>query len=96
LRNPEHSKKYMLNNRDKYNAYLSKYRASKLLACPKWLTKEQLLEIQNIYFEAKIKGLEVDHIVPLQGNNVCGLHVPWNLQLLSRAENASKSNKYID
>lgn len=94
-RDNEHSKKYIKNNRDKYNYYLAKYRAAKLKASPSWLTKEQLLEIESMYTKAKILNMEVDHIIPLQGKNICGLHVPWNLQLLTRQENASKSNKIL-
>ncbi len=83
-------------NRGAYNALMAKRRASKLNATPKWLSVEQLRQIQLLYIEAKNKGMVVDHIIPLQGTNVCGLHVPWNLQLLSAKENLSKSNKVLD
>lgn len=70
-------------------------------ATPKWLTKEQMEEINAFYFLSKElawlnqdgKPHHVDHIIPLQGKNVCGLHVPWNLQLLSAKDNMIKGNK---
>lgn len=76
----------------------AKYRASKLNATPKWLTQEQLKEIEEFYYLAQelawlndpTDPLEVDHIIPLQGKEVCGLHVPWNLQILPRSLNRSK------
>jgi len=81
-------------------SYSAKYRAAKLQASPPWLTSEQELEMQRMYESCKYvedpsgEVWEVDHIVPLQGENVCGLHVPWNLQLLPRSLNRSKANKF--
>lgn len=92
---------YVKNNKGKINSYKAKYRASKYNATPKWLTKDQLKIIAEFYKKAKRMSEEtgkihhVDHIIPLQGKNICGLHVPWNLQILSQSENCSKTNKLI-
>ena len=65
-------------------------------ATPPWLTAEQEKAIQWFYDEARRLTEEmgvrhvVDHIAPLNGAHSCGLHVPWNLQVLTDSENKSK------
>jgi hypothetical protein len=87
-------------NSDKRNADAAKRRATKVNATPSWLTKEQHLENKEFYVLAQElqwlsnEKLHVDHIVPLRGYNVCGLHVPWNLQILPESMNLSKHNKF--
>lgn len=83
------------NNPDKRNATNAKRRATKLQATPPWLTSDHLTEIQAIYLEASNHSTphHVDHIIPLQGEDVCGLHVPWNLQVIPATENLSKGNR---
>jgi 5-methylcytosine-specific restriction endonuclease McrA len=91
--------KYGKNNPGKINALCAKRHASKLQRTPKWLTSLHKQQITIFYElaaaltrEFGIK-MEVDHIIPLQGKNVSGLHVPWNLQVISASDNASKGNK---
>ena len=95
-----YSKEWRLANPEKHAARQGKRRASKLQATPKWLNKEQLNSILLEYELAKwcteVIGIQydVDHIVPLKGKTVCGLHVPWNLQVIQGSENRSKGNKH--
>lgn len=103
--NPEKSKSKSLRwqkaHPGKANSRTAKRHAQKLNATPKCLTDNQLLEIQAFYVEAsrltKETGVphHVDHIVPLQGDEVSGFHVPWNLQILTASENYKKGNKII-
>ena len=68
-------------------------------ATPKWLTQPHKAQIRALYLAArrltKETGVKhvVDHIVPLRSSIVCGLHVPWNLQILTHIENCEKSNR---
>ncbi len=86
------SKKWVQNNRGRKNAGAMKRYVAKLRAVPVWLTEEQHYEIIKIYKE-RPKGYHVDHIIPLNGKNVSGLHVPWNLQYLLAVDNLRKGNK---
>jgi hypothetical protein len=80
-------------NPGKRAAFSNKRRAVKLQAIPKWFDKEK---VDLVYAKAKEWDMHVDHVIPLQGKNVCGLHVWENLQLLHPSLNSSKGNKYYD
>jgi hypothetical protein len=93
-------KDYYKENKPYFIASAAKRKAIKLQATPSWLTDEDFKNIQKFYEESYYLRLltgeeyHVDHIVPLQGKTVCGLHVPWNLQILTAKENIAKSNKF--
>ena len=94
-------KSYAKKNNDKFNFYTAKRRAKKLQATPVWLTIEHWKQIKELYKLAKKLIKEtgilhvVDHIIPLQGKYVSGLHVPWNLQIISSKENGNKYNYHV-
>lgn len=87
----ELSKNWKLNNREHATHMENLRRAKKLNATPLWADLEK---IKEIYLNCP-KSMSVDHIIPLQGKLVCGLHVENNLQYLSRKENSSKNNNYV-
>ena len=99
-RHPEKAKEWFARNPGKKAAYWMKYATAKRNACPKWLTPDQHREIEAFYVEAARltdeTGVphEVDHIIPLNGRGVCGMHVPWNLQVLTEEENRAKGASY--
>jgi 5-methylcytosine-specific restriction endonuclease McrA len=92
---------YKQSNPDLYKALTSFRRRRFRDATPPWLTHKQKSEIRNLYRIAitmsQTTGEQyvVDHIVPLQGETVCGLHVAWNLRVITREENLRKSNKLV-
>ena len=87
-------------NPHRVTAYAAKRRAAALQRTPKWLTLDDILLIEKVYAEARRLSQEtgvpheVDHIFPLQGKLVSGLHVPSNLQVLPKSKNRSKCNTW--
>ena len=94
----EYERRYIENNREKVNAKAAARRATKLQSTIK-LSPEHEQAIKRLYAFAnyisektKIQH-HVDHIVPLQGKEMMGLHVPWNLQVIAASRNLAKGNK---
>ena len=97
----ESSRKTRQKNAARVLANKAKYRAVKLQATPAWLNKGHWFEIGCVYLyrdALKRVGLDyhVDHVVPLQGKTVSGLHVPENLQVLPADRNRLKNNHYAE
>ena len=89
-------------NPEYYKALTSVRKRRHRNATPKWITAEQKQAMRQLYLEAqrltKLTGERyvVDHIIPLINPDVCGLHVPWNLRVMTQEENLKKSNKLLD
>ena len=105
-RNPEkhaqYVKSWQARNRSKGVSIVRARQLRKCRAMPKWLDQDDVTAIDRFYEQAVqytvATGIPhaVDHIVPITGKNVSGLHVPWNLQILTRSENSKKSNLHVD
>jgi hypothetical protein len=78
------------------NAISAKRRASKMQATPAWADLEAIKGMYQLatIFNRTGMNLQVDHIVPLQSDLVCGLHCEANLQLLPASDNISKGNRH--
>lgn len=92
----ERVKEWKTANPEKYRANnarnLAAYREYIRQATPPWT---DLAAIDAVYMAAP-KGSHVDHIVPIRGEFVCGLHVHWNMQYLTESENCSKRNTFTE
>ena len=95
----DYLKQHYAANKYLYAAKVGKRRAARVNATPVWADAKA---IREFYRKAKemteATGIKhvVDHIVPLQGKTVCGLHVPWNLQVIPEKVNLAKANRLAD
>ena len=91
---------YQRNNLPIYAKIGAKRRAAKLHRTPVWLTADDHWMIEQAYEVAALRtkmfgfSWHVDHIIPLQGKLVSGLHTPYNLRVIPAAENVRKSNHF--
>jgi 5-methylcytosine-specific restriction endonuclease McrA len=107
-RNRAYARRYYRENKEKIaqrmreRPWVSRARvrlrqATQAKATPPWVDVSAIRDIYRSAEEAtRATGVlhSVDHIVPLRGRGVCGLHVPWNLQVMTMEENRRKSNRF--
>lgn len=96
----ERQKKYREKNKPLRTSLERKRQASKMKRTPAWLTEFDKIKMKCLYQLAAMRTREsgqewhVDHIIPLQGKLVCGLHVPSNLRVITAFENMQKHNNF--
>lgn len=90
------SKKWMMENPGKVNARAARLRAERMQRTPAWADLGQIDQIYIAARQMRESGqcVDVDHVVPLRGKRVSGLHVQNNLQILPTTINKSKSNHF--
>lgn len=99
-RNPDYLSNFYKANKERYVAARARRRAAQDSATPAWLTAIDKAMIQEMYDVSEARYIQtgikhhVDHIVPINGKNVAGMHVPWNLQVITAHENLSKGWRF--
>jgi len=97
----EAARKYRAENPAKINAWSRKHQLAKKMRTPNWLAVDDYWMMEEAYELAALRtkmfgfNWHVDHIIPLQGKLVSGLHVPHNLQVIPAKENIRKRNKFV-
>lgn len=103
IKNKGNGKEYFNNkmwrekNMGKWNAMKRRHDAFLIQAIPKWADMGKIKEVYSKSIEMNKAGsvkYHVDHIVPLNSELVCGLHVHFNLQVITASENIRKQNRY--
>lgn len=95
-----YSKAYRDSNKQRYNYWCQLRKISLMQRTPKWLTDDDFWMIEQAYelaaLRTKMFGFQwhVDHVIPLRGKKVSGLHVPTNLQVIPQIDNQRKTNKF--
>jgi hypothetical protein len=98
----EYKRKWQKKNQQQHNLGTALYKRRHRSATPPWLSEEHREQIKQIYLQARamteLTGTKyvVDHVIPLRGKNVCGLHVPWNLEVMTNEANCRKSNTLLE
>lgn len=96
IKSRAYASEYKRKNRARVTALQMEREVLKIMAMPKWVDRNAIVEI---YKEARMMTLvtgiahHVDHIFPLRGNGFVGLHVPWNLRVITAMENFKKGNR---
>jgi len=99
-RNPDYQSNFYKAHKERYVAARARRRAAQESATPTWLTAIDKAMIQEMYDVSEARYIQtgikhhVDHIVPINGKGVAGMHVPWNLQVITAHENLSKGWRF--
>ena len=96
----QYGKKYRAKNKELCNYLCQRRKIDKMHRTPAWLTEDDKWMMEQAYEIAALRtemlGVEfhVDHVIPLRGRSVSGLHVPTNLRVVTWLENQRKTNKF--